>query len=219
VSATYFTSDLHIGHKFVAGLRGFSTFTEEDGTVYDLRGHTDAIIKAFSVVKPDDIVWILGDICISASTWASALNVLGDWCPGRKRLISGNHDPVANHHRDSWKYQKAALEVFESVHEYGRLKLAPRDSPYGGYALMSHYPYSGTGSDRGEERYTQYRLPDLGMPIIHGHTHGKEKLHFSDRGTPQIHVGLDAWDMQLVPVREIERLLLDTPVSSDTVGA
>lgn len=201
--ATYFTSDLHIGHKFVAGLRGF--YGEALGSV-DLDAHDDAIRQAFLVVKPDDIVWVLGDICVSASGWVKALEILKE-LPGRKRLISGNHDPVANHHRDSWKYQRAALEVFESVQEYGRIKLAPRDSPYGGYVLMSHYPYSGVGSDHGEERYTQYRLPDLGMPIIHGHTHGTEKLHFSEAGTPQIHVGLDAWNMRLVSQNEVEKLL------------
>ena len=70
------SGDLHIGHKFVAGLRGFSTFTEEDGTVYDLEGHSQAIFDAFSVVKPDDIVWVLGDICISASGWVKALEIL-----------------------------------------------------------------------------------------------------------------------------------------------
>jgi calcineurin-like phosphoesterase family protein len=211
---TWFTSDLHIGHKFVAGLRGFWEGDGEPGptSVPDVDSHTQAIIKAFSVVEPDDIVWILGDICISASGWVSALSVLRDWCPGRKRLISGNHDPVANHHRDAWKFQKAALEVFESVQEYGRVKFAPRDSPYGGYVLLSHYPYSGTGSDRGEERYSQYRLPDLGMPLIHGHTHGKEKLHLSDRGTPQIHVGMDAWGMKLVPQHDVEQLLDKVPV-------
>ena len=47
-----------------------------------------------------------------------------------------------------WKFQRSALEIFESVQEYGRIKLAPKDSPYGGYVLLSHYPYSGTGSDQ-----------------------------------------------------------------------
>lgn len=215
--ATYFTSDFHIGHRFVAGLRGFwNTEPVETSTkIVDLEAHNQAVVDAFLVVKPDDIVWILGDVCISSSGWINALEILKE-CPGRKRLISGNHDPVANHHRDSWKFQRAALEVFESVQEYGRIKLAPKDSPYGGYVLMSHYPYSGIGSDHGEERYTQYRLPDLGMPLIHGHTHGTEKLHLSSAGTPQVHVGMDAWNMKLVPQHEIEKLL-DTTASSDKV--
>jgi len=215
--ATYFTSDLHIGHKYVAGLRGFWEGDGEPGpdSVPDLDSHTRAVVDAWSVVRPDDIVWVLGDICISASGWPWALEVLKG-CPGRKRLISGNHDPVANHHRDSWKYQRAALEVFESVQEYGRLKLAPKDSPYGGYVLMSHYPYSGIGSDHGMERYTQYRLRDMGMPLIHGHTHGTEKLHFSQDGTPEIHVGMDAWKMKLVSQHQIE-LLIDSVYGSAKV--
>jgi calcineurin-like phosphoesterase family protein len=207
--ATYHTSDPHFGHKFVAGLRGFTNVDD----------HDEKIASAFNVLGPDDIVWVQGDICVSASGWARALEILKS-CPGRKRLISGNHDPVANHHRDSWKFQRAALEVFECVQEYGRLKLAPRDSPYGGYVLMSHYPYLGAGADHvGEEaRYPQYRLPDMGMPMIHGHTHGTERLHFSDAKTPQIHVGLDAWNLELVPQHDIVKLL-DSVYTPATVGA
>jgi calcineurin-like phosphoesterase family protein len=208
MSATYFTSDLHIGHRLVAGIRGFSS-GDGDEKVYDLQGHSDAIIKAWSVVQPDDIVWVLGDICISARTWAQALELLAA-LPGRKRLIGGNHDPVSSIHRDAWKYQRGALEVFESAQDFARVKLAGRQ------VLLSHYPYAGLGSEgtddvtgepRSVERYTQYRLTDTGDPLIHGHTHGKEKFHLSAAGTPEIHVGMDAWGMRLVPGHEVERLL------------
>lgn len=202
----WFTSDLHFGHKFVSGLRGFWS-PPSTLQVPDAEAHDKAIIDNWTaMVKPDDMVWVLGDICVSASGWVKALEILGS-LPGRKILVSGNHDPTANHHRDARKYQRAALKVFDAVQEYGRIKMAPRDSWYGGYVLVSHYPYSGVGSDHGEERYSQYRLPDLGMPLIHGHTHGTEKLHFSDKGTPEIHVGLDAWDMKLVAKHTIENLI------------
>jgi len=203
----WFTSDLHFNHKFVSGLRGFWT-ADDDGkeVVPDTEAHNQAIIDAWTkVVKPDDLVWCVGDMCVSASGWIKALEIIGS-LPGRKILVSGNHDPTANHHRDARKYQRAALEVFEAVQEYGRIKMAPRDAWYGGYVLVSHYPYSGSGSDHGTERYTQFRLPDLGMPLIHGHTHGKEKLHISDSGTPEVHVGFDAWG-RLVAKHEIEKMI------------
>lgn len=210
----WFTSDPHFEHRFVSGLRGFWIGDGEE-RVPDVATHNQAIIDAWTaVVKPDDLVWVVGDTCVSVSGWAKALEIIGS-LPGRKILVSGNHDPTANHHRDARKYQRAALEVFEAVQEYGRIKMAPKDSWYGGYVLVSHYPYSGEGSDHGEERYTQYRLPDLGMPLIHGHTHGKEKLHFSDAGTPEVHVGFDAWG-RLVAKHEIEKML-DTALSSGSV--
>lgn len=215
---TYFTSDLHIWHRLVAGLRGFwMESIEEDHLVADLTGHNDAVKKAWSVVRPDDIVWVQGDLCVNERHWTSVLAFIKD-LPGRKRLVSGNHDPVSSIHRDAWKHQRAALEVFETVQDFARIKLGGRR------VLLSHYPYSGVGSEglRGEdgtakeERYTEFRLTDCGTPLIHGHTHGPEKLHYSDAGTPQIHVGMDAWNMKLVPQHEVEKLL-DTAVSSDKV--
>lgn len=220
MSTTYFTSDLHIGHRLVSGIRGFWV-EGSDPPEADVHAHSAALMKAWAHVKPDDIVWFLGDLCVSGKTWPGALKLIQDYLPGRKRLITGNHDPVASFHREAWKHQRAALEVFETVQDYGTVRIA------GQTVLMCHYSYSGVGSEglddetgkpRSEERYTEFRLTDCGRPLIHGHTHGKEKLHFSDKGTPQIHVGLDAWNMQLVSSRQIELLLLDTPVSSDTVG-
>ena len=110
------------------------------------------------------------------------------------------------------------MEVFESVQDFARVKLAGRS------VLLSHYPYSGSGSEgiddetgqpRSVERYTQYRLTDTGDPLLHGHTHGKETLHFSLAGTPQVHVGMDAWDMELVSQYEVEKLLFP---SSESAG-
>lgn len=221
MSTTYFTSDLHFGHRLVAGIRGFWTtdFNSSTGTDErepDVTSHAVAVMEAWhQSVKPDDIVWVLGDLCVSGKWWSEALRLVGG-LPGRKRLICGNHDPVSSIHREAWKHQRAAMEVFESVQDYGTVRIA------GKTVLLSHYPYSGTGSEglddetgkpRSEERYTEWRLQDRGRPLIHGHTHGKEKLHFSDAGTPQIHVGLDAWNMQLVPVHAIEELLVDSSVS------
>lgn len=219
MSTTYFTSDLHFGHRLVAGIRGFwSHPVENEQPEVDLTAHDMAIRDAWRVVKPDDIVWVLGDICVSGKTWRIALEVLRRF-PGRKRLVCGNHDLVSSVHREAWKYQREALEIFETVQDFAKVKIGSRT------VLLSHYPYSGIGSEgvddetgrpRSTERYTEFRLTDCGTPLIHGHTHGKERLHFSAAGTPEIHVGLDAWNMKLVSQREIE-LLLDTPISSDTV--
>lgn len=206
---TFFTSDLHIGHRLVAGIRGFRDPDEPNPLTVDTNAHDSAIATMWrSTVRPDDIVWVLGDLCVSMKTWPLALDLISK-LPGRKRLVCGNHDPVSSIHREAWKYQKEALEVFESVQDFAVVRLGQRT------VLLSHYPYSGTGSEglRGpdrvqhEERYTEFRLTDRGTPLLHGHTHGPEQLHLSDAGTRQIHVGLDAWGMKLVSQREVERLL------------
>ena len=68
---------------------------------------------------------------------------------------------------------------------------------YNGHAwLMSHYPYD--GDHMAEARYDQFRLRDLGRSLFHGHTHSNERLSFSNKGTPQVNVGLDAWDLKPV---------------------
>lgn len=218
--ATWFTSDLHIGHRLVAGIRGFWRMDYPDWTrepdeyAADVEAHNQAVADAFSVVKPDDIVWVLGDLCVSNRTWPDALALIKG-LPGRKRLVCGNHDQVSSIHREAWKHQRAALEVFETAQDFAKIRLGGRT------VLLSHYPYSGIGSEglRGEdgtqftERYTEFRLTDRGTPLLHGHTHGPERLHFSQAGTPQVHVGMDAWGMELVSQHEVEKLL-DTAVSS-----
>lgn len=224
---TYFTSDLHIGHRLVAGIRGFWISTEDSSAVADVDAHSGAIATAWlSTVKSDDIVWVLGDLCVSAGSWSFALDLLSK-LPGRKRLVCGNHDPVSSIHKDAWKYQRSAMEVFETVQDFATIKLA------GKTVLLSHYPYSGVGAEglRGEgqtqheERYTEFRLTDCGRILLHGHTHGPERFHISDAGTPQVHVGLDAWGMNLVSQYEVEKLLnivkslLDTEPRSDSVEA
>jgi calcineurin-like phosphoesterase family protein len=120
-----------------------------------------------------------------------------DWVanrPGIKHLISGNHDPVHPFHRDSYKLYEKWMYAFTSIQPFLRRKLG------GKYFLMSHFPYMGTGAEGhgAEDRYPQFRLPDMGLPLLHGHTHGHEKHHNSDGGSPELHVGLDAWDLQLV---------------------
>jgi calcineurin-like phosphoesterase family protein len=106
-------------------------------------------------------------------------------------------------HRDAHRYQREFLEVFDSVQAYARRRIN------GVQALLSHYPYAGAGSDHTDvPRYGQHRLPDLGAVLLHGHTHlADQRLHLSDAGTPQVHVGVDAWAMKPVSLDTITTLL------------
>lgn len=169
MSNVYYWSDLHLAHEFVAGTRGF------DGTM----DHDKHIIDAWrSRVTKRDTVWLLGDLTLGSPKWP--LELL-DMLPGTKHLIFGNHDAAHPMHRSSYRQQPRYLHTFASVQTMARHRIGGRD------VLLSHFPYAGDHGDQ-EERYSQYRLRDEGLPLIHGHVHDEWKV----RGA-QINVGVDHW--------------------------
>lgn len=169
-----FWSDLHLGDAFVAATRGYPTAEAHDTAICDTLRRT---------VRADARITLLGDIVGRASHIEYALALLAA-LPGEKHLIAGNHDPVASIHRNGWKRQAQFLEVFTSVRDFAVIRLNRQP------VLMSHYPYLGESADHTEHaRYAQFRLPDMGLPLLHGHTHlGGQRAHGN-----QLHVGVDAW--------------------------
>lgn len=191
---TWFTADLHIGHKAVAELRGYADPADHDAVLAE---------NWDRCVGPNDLVWVLGDLCIGGS-WATrdALAWITDR-PGRKRLILGNHDKPHPMHRDAhvWMAKFYYLPcagvrrpVFEHVSTAARIRVAGRS------VLLSHFPYRDDHTD--VPRYDQWRLRDQGELLIHGHTHSAERI----RGR-EIHVGLDAWGFKPVALHNIELLV------------
>jgi calcineurin-like phosphoesterase family protein len=177
----WFTSDLHIGHRLVAGHRGFADVEEHDAAILGWWNDN---------VGEEDHVWVLGDLAVSSPKRA-LFKMHG--LPGIKHLVAGNHDACHPMHRDAHKHQRAYLDAFASVQPFARRRVN------GTEILLSHFPYS---TDRGEARYTQYRLRDEGAWLMHGHTHGTERVHGRE-----IHVGLDAWGLQLVPLSCIAKMI------------
>lgn len=175
-----FTADLHLGHKLVSNIRGFASTAEHDFYI---------IKRLRAAVRPDDILWILGDYSVSKHRYARELL---SWVPGRKVLIAGNHDPEHPMHRDAWKKQRESMETFDAVLPYQRIKLS------GAHFMMSHLPY-GFGGDHTEgERYSEYRLTDWGLPLLCGHVHEAWKLNGN-----QFNVGLDVNDFKPVTANEL----------------
>lgn len=173
MSNIWITSDLHLGHKMVAGTRGFGE---------DTASHDEWLANMWDhAVGPRDQVWLLGDLTMgSASTaleWISQR-------PGTKHLITGNHDQVFPGHRDSHKHMKSWMQFFDSIQLSARRKIGRKE------ILLSHFPYwsYGDGPSRATARYEQWRLPDVGTPLLHGHTHGQDRAH-----DHSLHVGVDAW--------------------------
>lgn len=201
MSATWFTSDLHLGHAKVAEIRGFNSPLEHD---------VELEARWRSVVRPDDIVWVLGDLCISG---LSALAPLSYW-PGRKRLVFGNHDAGHPMHREAHKHLHRYLEVFEYAAPFAQIKLA------GQKVLLSHFPYR---TDRGEARYTQWRIADEGLTLLHGHTHLADQRGHRDFGKNatealEVHVGLDAWNLTPVAGHVVEKIIRDDHHVCDSGG-
>ena len=170
---TWFTSDTHFAHRLVAGLRGFDS--PED--------HDEAVIHTWNKhVKPTDRVWLLGDVSLRKfDTWAPCVRRLN----GHIQLVAGNHDYAHTGFRNAnaGTFTDYA-SVFETVQQFARVRHDGR------MLVLSHYPYD--DSHPGDPQ-AQWRPRDVGNPVIHGHTHSTEKLSYSACGTPQLHVGWDAW--------------------------
>lgn len=192
MTTTFFTSDIHLGHKKVSEIRGFKTTEEHDAHI---------ISTWNSVVSKKDVVYLLGDVALGAYVYA--LDLIKNELNGTKHLISGNHDIVHPMHKrgHSRAEQMRWLDTFQTVSPYLRKTHDGREY------LLSHFPYEewGDGEHREGSRYAQYRLPNRGIPLLHGHTHGPERAHGN-----MLHVGWDAW-REPVHLKHVEAWLETTP--------
>lgn len=175
----WFTSDTHLSHQNIIR---YCDRPYRDTDHMD----EDIIARWNEVVGPEDTVFHLGDIALGPIDKSLAkvrrLN-------GYKIAVLGNHDRpfmrMGKSDEDQWwsRYE----EVFDEVWDWaGRaVKIA------GEVFYTSHFPY--TGDHTPTDRHSEHRPTDTGLPLIHGHTHTTDKLTHSSKGTPQIHVGWDAW--------------------------
>lgn len=187
----------------MAGLRGFASPEE----------HDEVILQNWNKqVKKGDRGFILGDF---AMRWDGVEEKLARM-NGEIILIEGNHDIMSCIHRDGWKHVGPWIGEgkFASIIAFGRRKIAGRQW------LMSHYPYEGDHTP--DDRFTQYRLRDEGLWLLHGHTHLKNKVGPNRRRSlplfgqsldelrwygQEIHVGVDAWDLCPVPEPAVTELI------------
>lgn len=193
MSQVLYTSDLHFRDAKVSALRGFAS----------VDAHDEAMIATWNQqVRRDDIVYVLGDLTSGRSReveqWAiEAMLSL----PGRKRLVSGNHDtshPMHSASRDPER-MRDWYRAFESVDPIGMRKTSKR------HIMLSHFPYDGPDGDHTPaNRHTEWRPVDVGLWLLHGHTH-REQQRVHER---QIHVGFEAWG-RLVTEAEVLRMIAE----------
>ncbi|MFC9995780.1 hypothetical protein [Nocardia sp. NPDC127526] len=189
MSKHWYTSDLHIGHRRVAELRGFDSTDAHDR---ELAFNWDWMIG------PTDIVWVLGDISVGGK--ANEDNAI-EWIskrPGTKHLIAGNHDNCHPMRSKAHAWQRRYLKAFDSVQQTAVRKIA------GQRVTLSHFPFHGDpdGDHTPENRFEEWRVHDHGGWHLHGHTHSGNPA----RGR-QIHVGVDAHLLEPVPHSWVERVI------------
>jgi calcineurin-like phosphoesterase family protein len=136
MSKTFVISDTHFGHKRILEYepiaRPFTDMLDHDNTIIHLWN---------SVVKPEDVVWHLGDVWFGKD---------GHWpleqMIGRKRLVLGNHD------RFEMELYSKYFEKIVGCYEFGNCILSHmpvHESQFGRYKLNVHgHCHSKTLEDR-----------------------------------------------------------------------
>lgn len=187
----FFTSDQHFFHNNVIMYdnRPFSSISEMNSVL---------INNWNSIVKSDDVVYVLGDFgfCPIVSIY-NLLNSLN----GKKILVLGNHD-----RHQQGQYIKAGFDAvyYELVMKLGQKIIRLSHYPYKTSKLSLWWEKISTGKDYSHINKKR-PLRNKEDWLIHGHTHnGYKKIDFKRK---QINVGCYAWSYFPVSEKEIHRLI------------
>lgn len=182
--AHWFTSDLHFGHVNILKYcnRPFANIEEHDA----------ALVNNWNAkVKPEDIVFILGDFSMNryaACKFAPLLN-------GTKYLIPGNHDVV--HPRFGNK-----AEIAKEAYNAAGLNVCNINAILvAGYhdLRMNHFP-----AGKHYAKFEKWLPPEHveGQWHLHGHTHQTTRIEGHN-----VHLGVDAWSYSPVSLEDIVELI------------
>lgn len=185
MSNIWFTADHHFGHRNIIDHceRPYSSVEEMDENM---------IQRWNEVVGRTDTVYHLGDVGMGSDTHTlecvSRLN-------GRKILVWGNHDSVHPRHSKAMARQQTWAKYFAAQTMMAQVKLAG-----GRKILLSHYPYTEDHTE--EARDMQWRPPNTGMFLLHGHVHN---LWLMKEG--QLNVGVDVHNFYPVSIDEVAKVV------------
>lgn len=189
---TWFSADLHLGHRGILRHRPRWKSTEEMDA--------ELVANWNDTVAPDDEVWLLGDAAMSASKLGPVAQL-----HGRITLVCGNHDAPWRGHDKPRQLQRYLDAGFEWVTTSGIDVTMIGDQ----LVLLSHLPYSGDHTET--ERYPEWRPKDEGLPLLHGHVHEAWKTR--DR---MINVGVDVWDWRPVSAETLAALIEHLPAKEES---
>ena len=151
----YYTSDLHLFHYNIIRL-----CNRKYGTIEEM--NNDIITKWNAKVKPDDEVYILGDMFYKFDDIQQVKDMLNA-LNGKKHLIKGNHDKFLKQLR--WQDYFESLDLYKEIDDNGRM------------VCMFHYPI--------EEWNGYYR----NSYMLYGHVH--ENMDDIKRHPRKFNVGVD----------------------------
>lgn len=191
----FFSSDQHYWHNNVIRYcnRPFTSVEEMN----------ELMVLAWNMnVKPDDIVYNLGDFSLAFR----AVETFPQRLLGTKYLVPGNHDFCHSYHkksrtpenREKW-LQKYRDHGFNVLPEQTTLEL-----PELGIVNLCHHPYAGPYElENGGDKYEKWRPVDDGKILLCGHVHEKWQTRRSPKGTLMINVGVDVHGMAPVSLEKI----------------
>jgi calcineurin-like phosphoesterase family protein len=162
----YWTSDLHLGHRNIIEYCK-RPFADREVMTSEITTYLLSVLK-----KGDELV-VVGDVSLKP-TFALELGRLLKAQGVSLVLVMGNHDsphPSNSRNHDKLGKQRALYaEAGWDLHLHWETKLAD-----GTFVKVSHMPYATPETLEYDKRYLDYRLPDTGSFLIHGHLHGKYK--------------------------------------------
>ncbi len=179
MSEIFFTSDTHFGHdkEFLYGPRGFTSPIEMGEELVD---------RWNELVKPDDIVYHLGDFAMGAVSDPVFYNtILGQikQLNGMILWIRGNHDSDKKIELICRECPNITRPIWASMIKNGKQ-----------HYYLSHYPTIAANFD--DKHFSQHVI------TLHGHTHQRKNFLYPDN--PFVyHIGVDSHDNYPVHIDEV----------------
>ncbi len=213
MNTVFFTSDLHFGHVNICEYSGRPFAHGPDG----VEEMNEQIIENWNEdVGPDDLVYVLGDFAMGRI--AETLP-LGRRLNGHKVLVAGNHDRCWIGASGTAEKRARWLKTYHEDGGFITVAFGPdsrRDmvrEPFVSNGMrMHHFPHSGDSGDH-EDRHIAFRPEADGQWLLHGHVHEAWR-----QNGMQINVGIDAWAGRVVPLEQVQSLIVAGPADLPALG-
>jgi len=208
----WYTSDLHLGHERIIEL-----CDRPYGSVGEM--NRDLVGRINDTVGDRGSLVILGDVIMGI--FEETVKLLAEIKARKIVIFPGNHDrsSLAYRHGGAAEVVRSKRELWRLRYEEARpgVRMLPDRQPSawhrvvdGRPVVLSHYPYVGD-SLGGRDRHRELRPVDEGLPLIHGHVHGRWRV---GPGGQMFNVGVDVNGFAPVPEAVVAGWLADVPMGA-----